>query len=464
MIDIFLTILIYSFVGYFLVINIGYILLLILSYFSIKKHLLLNKPLYWPKISSKNETPISIIAPAYNEEYTIVESIKSMLSLEYSEYEIVVVCDGSKDNTLGELINNFELYEVANTTRTILNHKRIIASYHSNIDKRLRVVLKENGGKADALNCGINLARYPLFCAIDADSLLSKDSLSKLSNPFMNDVNTVASGGMVRIANGCIVENGDIVKIGMPKTMIESIQIVEYLRAFFLGRMGWIPLDSLMIISGAFGLFSKDAVLKCGGYNTATVGEDMDLVLRLRNLGLESKTELSIKFVPDAVCWTQCPNDYKTLRNQRARWQRGLLECLWEYKHIFMNYKTGKLGVFAFPFFVFIEALGPIIEAAGYTTVIILAIMGIINIEGLIYLYILSILLGMILSISSLYIEEQYFEHYNKTQIIRMVSISLFENFWFRYLHLYWRIKGTYQFFTKKGHWGEMKRTKFNNK
>lgn len=451
------------FIIYFITINVGYIILLILSYFSISKQLQKNKPQYWEKFSSSREIPISIIAPAYNEELTIVESVKSMLTLDYNEYEIVVVCDGPKDNTLNELIKNFNLTQTINTTRTILKHKEIEKTYISTIDRRLKVILKKNGGKADALNCGINVSQYPLFCAIDADSLLEKDSLGKLATPFMSDITTVATGGIVRIANGCDVNHGEITKVNMPRTLVEGIQVVEYLRAFFLGRMGWIPLDSLMIISGAFGLFSKDAVLKCGGYNTLTVGEDMDLVLRLRNYSMLNKVNFSIKFVPDAVCWTQCPDNYKTLKNQRSRWQRGLLECLWNYKHIFLNPKSGTVGVIAYPFFIFIEALGPIIEGAGYIFVLLATLFGFLNIETFIYLYMIALLLGIILSISSIYIEEEYFDHYNKTHIFKMISLSLFENLWFRYLHLYWRLKGTVQYFLKKGHWGEMKRKKFNS-
>jgi len=267
---------------------------------------------------------------------------------------------------LENLIDAYTLVPILEPTKLELTHKPIKNIYISLVDKRLKVVLKENGGKADALNCGINISNYPLFCAIDADSILDSEALHKLAQPFLFENNTVATGGIIRIANGCEIIDGVVKKVDTPNSWLETIQIVEYLRAYFLGRMGWIPLDSIMIISGAFGLFSKKAVIDVNGYNQNTVGEDMELVLKLRNKSIKNNTKINISFIPDAVCWTQCPNDIKTLSNQRKRWQRGLMESLWGGRNLFLNRKGGFLSFFAFPFFVFIEALGPIFELIGY--------------------------------------------------------------------------------------------------
>lgn len=445
---------------YFVTINVTYLTLNVMSFISIRKSLLNKKANYWVERKEETTTPITIIAPAYNEELTIVESVKSMLHLEYEKYEVIVVCDGPKDKTLENLIKNFDLVEVENNIRTILRSKKIEKVYLSKKETNLKVILKENGGKADALNCGINASKYPLFCAIDADSLLNKDSLTKLSEAFEKS-GTVAVGGIVRIANGCSIKDGVVQEIKTPKTWIEKIQIVEYLRAFYLGRMGWKPLDSILIISGAFGLFLKKAVIQAGGYTVTTVGEDMDLILKLRQQGIKTKTESDISFVPDAVCWTQCPDDYKTLKNQRTRWQKGLLECLWEYKSLMFNFKGGKMSFLAFPFFLFIEGLGPVIEMIGYISLIIFWSLGLVKFEVILYFYLMAVGFGLLLSIGSIYTEEVYFNHYKTKEVLNLMWASVVENIWFRYLHLYWRVKGAWQFIMKKGTWGEMKRKSF---
>lgn len=445
---------------YFIIINFVYISLNISSFFSIRNSLSLKREKYWLEKDKNIEKGITIIAPAYNEELTIVESVKSMLSLDYTNYEVVVVCDGPKDKTLDNLIENFNLIEVKNNIRNILYSQKILKVFLSKKHKKLRVILKKNGGKADALNCGINVAKNELFCAIDADSLLEPDSLYKLSKTFDKD-ETVAAGGIVRIANGCKIENGIVKEINTPKKWIEKIQIVEYLRAFYLGRMGWKPFDSIMIISGAFGLFHKKAVIDCGGYNVNTVGEDMDLILKLRDFGIKNKIDSNIEFIPDAVCWTQCPDDYKTLKNQRTRWQKGLLECLWNYKNLLFNKQGGTLSFVAFPFFVFIEGLGPLIEIIGYLSLVTFWILGLIDLETIIYFYFMAVGFGLILSIGSIYTEEVYFNNYSTKDVVKLIFTSFVENIWFRYLHLYWRAKGTWQFLRKTGHWGDMKRKSF---
>ncbi|MFH7767809.1 glycosyltransferase family 2 protein [Acinetobacter sp. BSP-28] len=450
------------FLIYFLIVNIGYGLLNILGFFSIKKKLKSNLHEAWFTEFNTYDVPISIIAPTYNEELTIIESVRSLLKLNYSEFEVIVVCDGPKDKTLEILMDTFALVPTLDIPRIKLNHKPIKKNYISSIDKRLKVVLKENGGKADALNCGINISSYPLFCAIDADSILDSEALHKLAQPFFLENNTVASGGIVRIANGCKIINGNVQKVDTPKTWLETIQIVEYLRAYSNGRMGWVALDSVMIISGAFGLFSKKAVMEVNGYNQDTVGEDMELVLKLRKEGLENNTNINISFIPDAVCWTQCPDNLKTLSIQRKRWQRGLLESLWSFKYLFFNLKSGKLGFFAFPFFVFVEALGPFFELIGFVSLILLAILGFVNWIVCVYFYLLALCFGLILSLSAVLIEVIFFKYYSPKSILKLILACFLENLWFRYIHSYWRVIGSIQYLRKLPlHWGEMKRIKF---
>ena len=450
------------FLIYFLIVNIGYGVLNILGFFSINKKLKSNLHEAWFTEFNTYDIPISIIVPAYNEELTIAESVRSLLNLNYSEFEVIVVCDGPKDKTLEILIDTFALIPTLDVSMLKLSHKPIKESYISSIDKKLKVVLKENGGKADALNCGINISVYPLFCAIDADSILDSEALHKLAQPFFLENNTVASGGIVRIANGCEIINGNVKKVDTPKTWLETIQIVEYLRAYSNGRMGWFALDSVMIISGAFGIFSKKAVIEINGYNQNTVGEDMELVLKLRKNALKNNTNINISFIPDAVCWTQCPDNLKTLSIQRKRWQRGLLESLWSFKYLFFNIKNKKLGFFAFPFFVFVEALGPIIELVGYISLVLLAIFGFLDWIVCVYFYLLALCFGLILSFCAVLIEVIFFKYYSPKNILKLILACFLENLWFRYIHSYWRFIGSIQYLRKAPlHWGDMKRIKF---
>ena len=356
----------------------------------------------------------------------------------------------------------FALIPTLDVPRLKLSHKPIKENYTSSIDKRLKVVLKENGGKADALNCGINMSIYPLFCAIDADSILDSEALHKLVQPFFLENHTIASGGVVRIANGCEIINGKVKKVDTPKTWLETIQIVEYLRAYTNGRMGWVALDSVMIISGAFGIFSKKAVMEVNGYNQNTLGEDMELVLKLRKHALKHNTNINISFIPDAICWTQCPDNLKTLSIQRKRWQRGLLESLWNFKFLCFNLKSGKLGFFAFPFFVFVEALGPIFEAVGYISLFLLAIFGFLDWMACVYFYLLALCSGLILSFCAVLIEVIFFKYYSLKNILKLILACFLENLWFRYVHSYWRLIASIQYLRKAPlHWGEMKRIKF---
>lgn len=297
-------------------------------------------------------------------------SLQALLKLDYPQYEIVVVCDGSKDDTLGAIQRSFKLEPTLNTIRQDIAHATVQQSFVCTDHPKMRVLYKSNGGKADALNCGINAASFPYFCAIDADTLLEKDSLQKLARPFQLYPETAIVGGIVRLLNGCTVESGVITQRGAPGSLIESMQIVEYLRAFFLGRLGWSSTQSIMIISGAFGLFKASAIKEVGGYTLGSLGEDMDLVLKVRSLALKEKKPCRIEFVPDAICWTQAPDDYKTLSKQRIRWQRGLLECLIRHKDILFHKEGGVTSFVAFPFFVLAEAVGPLIELVGYLSLL----------------------------------------------------------------------------------------------
>lgn len=448
------------FIFYFILLNASYFLLNIASFLSLRRHLRFSDI----DISSDDytgfEPPVSIIVPAYNEEATIAASVRSLLQLEYPQYEIIVVNDGSRDNTLDQLINAFSLVPFPEVCKVTIKTKEIRGIYRSLEHPNLIILDKLNGGKSDALNCGINFSLYPLFCGIDADSILQRDSLYQAAKPFMEDKITIATGGTIRIANGCEVIDGFLSRAGLPQNILPLVQIVEYLRAFLFGRLGWSPLNALLIISGAFGVFKKEAVISVGGYRTDTVGEDMELIVRLHSKYRKEKIPYRISFIPDPICWTEAPEDLTTLKNQRVRWQQGLSEALFSHKDLLFSRGSGFVGWVAFPFFLLFEWFGPLIEVAGYLFIIIAAFSGWISLHATAAFFMLSVGLGLFVSLNALLMEALSFNIYNKASYIIFLTISAFiENFGYRQLNTLWRLKGiTRWIFSREKSWGEMKR------
>src|SRR5215208_1615328 len=299
---------------------------------------------------SNLELPVTLIIPAYNEEATVAATVRSLLQLNYSHFEIVVVNDGSSDRTLDVLKESFALRQFPEVVRRRLATEPLRGVYRSATHPELKVIDKHNGGKADALNAGINVAQYPLFCALDADGVLRPDSLRGITRPFQDDPNTVAAGGIIRIANGCDVVNGWLVRTGLPRNPLALLQVVEYCRAFLFGRLGWNPVNGLLVVSGAFGVFHKETVIEAGGYRRNTIGEDMELVVRLHRVLSREGRPYRIVFAPEPVCWTEAPESLVSLRSQRVRWQRGLCESLWLNAQLLFSRRGGWAGWVAFPF------------------------------------------------------------------------------------------------------------------
>ena len=448
---------------YFLGINGVYISLNLLSFFVIKRYLGERKTTELGKVfQSTFFKPISVITPAYNEEGTIAESVKSLLQLQYPQHEVVVVNDGSKDNTLSVLVERYKMVEAPITYPTQIDCSRIKQVYVSPQYTNLVLVDKENGGKGDALNAGINIARYPLVCSIDADSLLESKALLKVVRPFLENPNTVAVGGIVRIANGCEVRSGQVIEVGMPKNSLARFQIVEYLRAFLFGRIGWDALNSMLIVSGAFGLFSKAAVVECGGYRNDTVGEDMELVVRLHRIMREKKRNYRITFIPDPVCWTEVPEKLKILSRQRNRWQRGLIDSMFLNIKMLFNPKYGTIGLLAMPFFFFFEMLGPMVEFTGYIVFFASWYFNIVSFTFAILFLAVAIVLGIVLSVGSLVLEELSFRRYPRiSHLVMFFAYAVLENFGYRQLNTWWRFKGCFDHVLGKKGWGKMERKGF---
>jgi len=412
---------------------------------------------------SEHAPPVSILVPAYNEELTIIESVRSLLSLQYPEYEVLVVNDGSKDRTLQVLIGEFGLREVTDSLRAkrnLVEATPISAVYHNPEYPNLYVLDKKNGGKADALNVAINFSHHPLICTIDADSLLDRDALIRMVRVYMeNPRETVAVGGTVRIANGCVIENGAVRDVRLPRQVLPMLQSIEYLKAFLGGRIGWSSINALLIISGAFGLFRKEDVVTVGGYREGFPGEDMNIVLKLHRHMLEQKRRYRIAFCPDAVCWTQAPDTLRILGSQRKRWGRGNLKNMWEFRRLFFNPRYRQIGLFAIPYNVLFEMLNPYFKITGFLALLSYFWMDMTQWRIVLTFFTLNLMISLIFNCGALLLEEIAFRRYDKaSDLLRMAGCAVLLSFGYDHLNALWRFHGHIDFFRNNRSWGVMER------
>jgi biofilm PGA synthesis N-glycosyltransferase PgaC len=445
----------------------AYLILAILSISEMNRYLQRTFNLNHRDILASPMAPkVSLIAPAYNESLTIIDNIKSLLAIHYSKFEVIIVNDGSKDDSVEKVIKYFDLVEVKPAYETTLDHKPIRGVYKSKnrAYKKLIVVDKVNGGKADALNAGINVASNDLVACIDVDCIIESDAILKMVKPFLDETKyeVIASGGVVRIANSCVVEDGRLIKAVLPDNLLARFQVLEYIRAFLLGRMAWARIDGLLLISGAFGMFKREVVLKCGGYNHKTVGEDMELVVRMRKWMTQQKRKYQVTFIPDPLCWTEAPSTRQVLGRQRNRWTRGTYETLKFHKELFFNPKYGAMGLISYPFWFFFEWLAPFIEAIGLIYFGVLVVLGMLNwsffllMLGLVYAFAAHI------SLISILLEElSFFKYSRRKDFYKMVLTALIEPFVYHPRVVWWALKGNFDLWKGKTTWGEMSRTGF---
>lgn len=452
----------YFTIGYMAIIAVFYLVIFIISAQHLRKQYLLDETRpYEELLDSEDTKPISIIVPAYNEEVGIYSSVRSLLSINYPEYEVIVVNDGSKDGTVKEMVERFQMVKVNLVVRKRLETEEVKTIYRSKVYDHLYLIDKNNGGKSDALNAGINVSHYPYICSLDGDSVLERDAFLKVMKPIVDsNGEVIVTGGSIRIANGCEIVRGEVMKVHLAKQPIVIMQVIEYLRAFLMGRIGLSRHNLLLIVSGAFGLFNKEWVVKAGGYRTKTVGEDMELIVRLHRLIKEEKSGKRIEYVPDPVCWTEAPDSLKILRRQRSRWQRGLFEALWLHKKMIFNPKYGLVGFVSMPYFLFIELLSAVIEFIGYLIVIVGLAFSLINVQIAFFLFMMSFLYGSILSMSAVLLEEWSLKKYEtKRELTKLFFFSLSEVFWYRPLTVLWRFEGFIQaLLNRRSNWGEMTR------
>jgi len=414
---------------------------------------------------------ISIIAPAYNEEASIIENIRSLLSLEYPKLEVIVVNDGSKDNSLQKVIDHYNLVKVDYVFTQNIETAPVRGIYKStNVAyTNLIYIDKENGGKADALNVGINVSRSELFLAIDVDCIIEHDAILRMVKPFLEEQDgkkVIAAGGVVRVANSCKIKDGRIIQVNYPKNIWAKFQVLEYFRAFTLGRMAWSKINGLLIISGAFGLFDRKLALTIGGYDPTTVGEDFELVVRMRKyMHTVAKQKYKVAFIPDPLCWTEVPSKLKILKNQRNRWTRGSIDTIMKHKRMFFNPKYHRMGMLSFPYWVFFEWMAPLVETLGLIYFLVMLLFASINVPIFIIVSIFVFSFSLFFSSFAVYYETLIFNRYKGYNfLISVLLIAFAEIIIYHPLNVYFALLGNYDFFVKRNRkgWGKMTRTAFD--
>jgi len=457
---------VYSLVAffYFLVLNGLYLFLTTLAWRDMGSELRARRYLALDEVFRSPLTPgVSVIVPAFNEQTVIVDSVRSLLALRYPRHEVVVVSDGSTDRTIAVLEEEFDLAPVRVALRNGISTAAVRATHVSRTHPNLLVVDKENGGRSDALNAGVNAARNPYVCVIDADSMLEPDALLKVSKPILDDPQLLAAtGGTIRIVNSCRVDYGRVVDVRAPRSRLATIQVLEYLRAFLVARVGWSSLNALGIISGAFGLFHRSLVEAAGGYWKDTVGEDFELTIRIHRHLRERGEPYRIGFVSDPVCWTEVPEQFSTLSRQRRRWQRGLWEGVRRHRRMIGNPRYGVVGLVAMPYFLIFEFLSPVFALTGLLITVVWWILGGLSTFYFIAFLLVSIGLGLLLTTAALALEEfNYHRYHRRRDVARLLAYAVFENLGYHQLHDVWRAIGYLDIVRGKTGWGAQPRRGF---
>ena len=453
----------YFILGYFLLINGVYLTLYAIAFPEIINYRWRQDFSDFDELfASDYVPPVSMVVPAYNEEATIADSVRSFLSLKYPLHEVVVVNDGSEDRTLEVLRREFALCASDRPVRMQLETAPLRGVYTSS-SERLTVLDKENGGKSDALNAGICAASYPLVCCMDADVILEEDSLLHIARPMIESREVAAVGGIIRVANGSEFERGRLIEAKLPGKPLPNFQMVEYLRAFLASRTAWSKLNCLLIISGAFGMFRRSNLIFVGGFAHATVGEDMELITRGHRVLRENDRRYKISFIPDPVAWTEVPESLRVLRRQRDRWHRGLIETLVRHRKMLFNPRYGTVGLIGMPYYFLFEVLGPVIEVLGYFAFFIGLLLGVINVPFALALLVAAVGLGILLSTAAICLQALCIDRTVRWRDVgKILAYAVLENFGYRQLNAFWRVMAIASFLRKDSDWGRMERKGFS--
>lgn len=458
---------------YGIIIFASYILTAMLSVMELSKYFTRNRRYDYNAMLGFECLPtISILAPAYNEEKTIIQNIIGLLNVKYQSFEIIVVNDGSKDNSLQTVIEYFDLVKTNQFYDMQVPTKNVRGIYKSRNKayNHLTVVDKENGGKADALNAGVNVSKSDLFLAMDVDCIVEPDALLRMVKPFIeeSEVECIASGSVIRVANSCEIEDGIITKVHFPKNIWAKFQVLEYFRAFTLGRMAWSKINGLLIISGAFGLFDRKRAVAVGGYDTSTVGEDLEIVVRMRRYMHEvEKKKYKVAFIPDPLCWTEVPESYRILSRQRNRWTRGAIETIRTHWRLMLNPRYGLIGMVSFPYWVLFEWLAPVVQFFGLGYVLFITIFGLLNLNTFAIMMLFVISFALMYSFFGIFYEAYTYNKYRGlSYLFKAFIVAFIETLFYQPLNMYFSITGNFDSFfrKKKKGWGDMTRKGFEKK
>lgn len=450
-----------------------YILIAILSTVELRFYMKKNKYFDYKSILGYKKLPsVSIIAPAYNESDSIIENIRSLLSIYYPKITVIVVNDGSTDDSLEKVKEHYGMIKVDMAVDYVVDSERVRGIYRSQHSSYANFVLvdKIRGGKADALNAGVNVSRSDLFMAVDVDSIIEPDAVLRMVKPFLEEEGgrkVICSGGVVRVANNCEIKDGRITKVRFPNKLLVQYQVLEYFRAFILGRMAWSKIDGLLIISGAFGMFDRKLVVEVGGYDRDTVGEDLEIVVRMRrHMRDVEKVKYRVAFIPDPLCWTEVPSTLRIFGRQRNRWTRGAIYTILKHRRMMLNPRYGRIGMVSFPYWVFFEWLSPIIEVIGLIYFLIILIIGQLDVNTFLTLTLFILSFAFAFSLLGIMFETIMFNKYKGYKyLLRVIIISMFELILFHPINVFYSLKGDYDFFIKNNTaWGVMKRTAFDSK
>jgi cellulose synthase/poly-beta-1,6-N-acetylglucosamine synthase-like glycosyltransferase len=450
--------------GYFLAVNAGLATLLVSAAIEMRRHRLdVWRENRWRVLSSEVTPTISVLAPAHNEARTVSESVRSLLTLRYPSLEVVLINDGSTDATLDVLRRDFDLVPVHSAPlQRRIDSQPINGVYRSRRTPALVVVDKVNGGKADALNVGLDVAGGELVCAIDSDTLVEADALQRMIRPFLVDDDVLAVGGTIRAVNGCEVRAGRVVKERAPRRPLEALQAVEYLRAFLAGRLGWNRLGGNLVISGAFGLFRREQMIAAGGYLHETVGEDMEVVVRMRRVARAAKRGDKVMFVPDPVAWTEVPSRLRILARQRDRWHRGLADVLRRHMSLVYNPRYGAMGLVAMPYFLLVELLAPAVEIVGVLAVVLGLTLDVVDVSFALLFVLVAYGFSLVLTAFTLALEQWTYRGYGRlSDRLWLLFVALFEGVGYRQLTAIWRFRGLARYARGSREWGVMTREGF---
>lgn len=440
------------FLTYFLILNLFYAILLILTIPVLHRRLKevesedLNQLLNF----GISPSAVSIIMAVYNEEKVIVESVQAALNVKFANLDVIVVNDGSEDHTLALLIQTYQLVPVPPAIPTLLETAPVRQLFRSKLYPHLLVVDKENGGREDANNAGINACTTPYYVGIDADSFIEPDTITRFMQHLLTTKNICAMGGTLCIANGCTVEKGVVTDVKLPHSFFGQMQVLEYMRIFLFGRIGWNKLGGSYLISGGFGLYKKEAVVKSGGLKAVLAG-DLDLTMRLHEKMHDFRKPYVIDYIHDAIVWTDVPQTYASLSQQRIRWHSSIIDVCWRFKHMIFNIKYGRIGFIQIPYLLLGEGLGPLVEGLGYIYIIYCFIFGLLNVSFFWYFILVGWGFSALLTFSTLIMQQAALKKYFSAREIRkLVLLTLIENIGYRQLTVLWRIQGFFRYFTSK--------------